>query len=205
MIDQTDDELIKVELYINIAWANLTHYRVCENEFCLSEAKSFLDLSLPYFDNLERRKKKLIYINYSDYYYLSENYEKAIEMLNKAKENAEERVLPQIYLKFNNIELVNKYLNLSETLAAKYSNYFEVAQSLYFKGQSEMQEGDFFRAKDAFYVALENYIRVKNYTYAFKCFSKIIEIEKSIQLDCITSLSESLKRHFENTPFYEQI
>ncbi|AZR72169.1 hypothetical protein BBF96_01415 [Anoxybacter fermentans] len=209
-LNQTDNPHLLIELYINIAWANLSFYRINEKEELLEEAKKYLDLAREYFDDLENNyKKKLILLNYSDYYSLKKDYDKAIEMLEEAKKYCEEKDLPLIYnslaelhIEHEEFNLVEQYLHKAEVIANKHNNLFEVARALYIKGIVETLEEDWVRAKDSFYVALDNFNRVHAYRNAFECFIKIIELSQYFKLDCITSFKENIKSHLEETSFY---
>ncbi|MCK4261378.1 MAG: hypothetical protein KAX49_20580 [Halanaerobiales bacterium] len=212
LVEQTDDITLMVELYINIAWANLILYRQCEEDLVLKEAKIYLDKANQVFDKLTNIKKKQILINYSDYYFVQKDHDKAIEKLKSAINYCQEEDLPKIYnnlaelyLIDNQLVLVNDYLYKAEIIANKYSNFFEIGQALFITSNIEINNEEWSKAVDTLYVAFENFKLAQAFPYAFNCFTKILEISQSFNISCINSLRESIKCQFKNTPFYEKI
>ncbi len=212
LLGQTDDITLLVELYINIVWANLSLYRIEEDKCCLEEGKKYLDLANEYFDHINNVKKTQICNNYGDYYLLNNNYKKAIEINEKALEYCKPSELPKVYnnlaelhLLQGNFEKIEELLHNAEVIANKYNNKFEVAKALYTKGIVEMQNEDWLKAADAFYVALDNFIEAEAFTFAFRCFTHLLDISKQFKLDCINTLREGMKNSFKNTVFFDQI
>ncbi|MCK4260236.1 MAG: hypothetical protein KAX49_14760 [Halanaerobiales bacterium] len=210
LLTKTDDINLLVETYINIVWAYLSLNRIESKEENLKEAKLYLDLINKHVDCLNSQKLRQLYTNYSDYYYFVGDYNKAIELQQKAIDFCEEENLPKVYnnlaelhLKYDEFDIVEKYVHDAEVLAYEYDNSFEFAQSQYILGMAYQKDKQFLNAKDCLYVALAYFCKAQAYTYAFNCFKKMLEISQVFNIESIKLLEKSVKVYFEDTPFHQ--
>lgn len=209
------DSLLSVEVYNNIVWANLMLYILEKDNKNLREAKKYLDLSYNHFDSLPNEKKIKINNNHSVYYYYQKEYEKGIEILENTLQYCDEKDLAKIYNNLADFYLnldekavvikALKYIKKAEIIATKYNNNFELAKSFYSKGLAELREDQLFTALDTFYLALEFFKKSEAFSHAFDCLLKINEIVNNYKLDRLSSLKDSLKDKFKDTPLYEKI
>lgn len=209
---ETDDRNFLAEIYINIVWANLTNYRVSKDEALLNSAREYLEKNDECFLLLSPSKRKKILNNYSDYYWQKQDYDNAMRMLEKVKEYCEEKDLPEVYnslaelhLYYDNLDLVREYVTQAEVIATRHGNDFEVGQALYLRGLADLKREDLLKAKDSFYIALTYFCYAQAYSYAFRCFKKILEISQIFNLESIKLLQNSVGTHFKDTPYYAEI
>ncbi|MCK4257815.1 MAG: hypothetical protein KAX49_02490 [Halanaerobiales bacterium] len=213
LLGETNDKYLLVGVYINIAWANLLLETSTEDS--LEEAKKYLDMVWNDFEETDRVKKIKYYNNYSTYYSFKGDYEKAIEMQEKAEEFCEEIDLPEIY---NNLAalhldadkegipiLVKEYTEKAEVIGNQYGNKLEMAKSFYNSAMVELREEAFLRAIDGLYLAFDYFKDAEAYPYAFDTLIKINEIVSDYKIGCLKSMKDSLKTKLKGTPYYEKI
>ncbi|MCK4259146.1 MAG: hypothetical protein KAX49_09215 [Halanaerobiales bacterium] len=157
LVEQTDDTILLVELYINIAWANLIMHRTQEDVNCLEEAKEYLDKANEHFDNLNNTKKRQICFNYGEYHYRRNNFERAIQHQEKALKFCRDEDKPkaynnlaELYLACDKIDKVEQYLYDAEVIGNKYKNKLEVGKALYTKRMVELKNEDWLKAQMLF-------------------------------------------------------
>ncbi len=211
---ETDNIELQTEIYINLSATYLAMYRTYEEDKkYLDEASKWLKATDTYFELLKKDvNKKLICINYGEYYYLFGNIDKAIEMQEQAIQYCQEGELPEVY---NNlaelyvmIECLSKaeeYLREVELLGEKYHNNLEIAKGFYTTSKIYLLNEEYLRAVDSLYMALDFFIDAEALPYAFKCFCKILEVSKQFDNMCVNSLQKGIKGYFKNTLFYEKM
>ncbi len=215
LLSETSDKSLLVGVYINIAWATVALNEEDRIENSLEEAKKYLDMVWTEFDSLDRLKKMKYYNNYSKYYSASGNYDKAIEMQEKALDYCEESDLPKIY---NNLAafhleadkdgipiLVKEYSEKAEVIGNKYGNKLEMAKSFYNTAMVELREEAFLQAIDYLYLAFEYFKEAEAFPHAFDSLIKITEIINDCNIEFLKSMKDSLKKKLKGTPYYEKI
>ncbi len=205
LLEETNDYILLTELYSNITWANLALYRTEEKNKLLEEAKKYLDL-------LDDNRKKRILLNYGEYHFCNKDYNQAIEIIERAIPYCTEEEMPLVYnnlaelhFQFGDRFKTEEYLHKAEVLAEKYSNYLEVAKSLYTQGLLEIKDDEWLKATDSLYVSLKYFIKTNAISYAFNCFIQILDISHQLENDCVLSIKRSAKDFFSETPFYNKM
>ena len=213
LLTQTDDINEKTGLHINLAGVYLSMYRAGEDQSSyLDEALLHLKEAKRNFDSVNSNKKKLICINYGEYYYLIGNYEEAIDMQKKAVQYCIEKDLPEaynnlaeLYLIIDDLAQAEDYLHDVELLAEKHKNHLEIAKGFYTTAKIEIKNQEYLKAIDSLYMALDFFIDAEALTYAFNCFNKIIAVSKQFDNVCVNSIKKGVKGYFKDTPFYEKM
>lgn len=214
LLDQTDNIELKTELYINLSAIYLTMYRTYEeDQKHLDEAFKWLKNTDTYFDSIKKDvNRKLICINFGEYYYLVGNINQAIKIQEQAIQYCQEKDLPEVYNNLAELCVMSSYLPKAkeylrdvEILGEKYHNNLEIAKGFYTNSKVELVNEEYLRAVDSLYLALDFFIDAEALPYAFKCFHKIIEVSKQFDNVCINSLQKGIKGFFKNTPFFEKM
>lgn len=214
LLKETENIELKTELLINLSAIYLTKYRTHkEDKKYLNEAFKSLKTVDDYFDSIEKDvNKKLILINFGEYYYLLGNIDKAIEKQEQAIQYCQEKDLPEVYnnlaelyVMINCLPRAKDYLRDVEILGEKYHNYIEIAKGFFTNSKLELLNEEYLRAVDSLYMALDFFIDAEALHYAFNCFNKILEISKQFDNVCINSLQKGIKGFFKDTPFYKKM
>ncbi len=213
LLNETDEILLLIEAYNNIAWVNLLITTIKKDDSALQEAKKYLKLIRDNFDNIDDKKRQRYFNNYSTYFSFIGEYDKAIGMQKRALDYCQEADLPKIYnnlaalyLNFDKEELsvdAIDYLEKAEVISNKNGNKFEMAKSMYTKALYELREEQYFRALDTLYLAFEFFRDAEAYSNSFDTLIKINEVISEYKIDCLSAMSEGLKNKLKGTPFFE--
>lgn len=209
IINQTNDQTIITTSYLNIAWLYLGLDKKSFENFKLEEAKKYLDLANKQFDVLPNSMKQKVLYNYSIFYCLNENYEKAIGVLENSIDYYEEKSLADLY---NNIaelylkstdgnsfsEIASEYLEKAEVLGSKYNKTLSLGQTFYLKAEVEIREDQFFTALDTLYLAFEYFKQAEESVLACECLLKINELMDEYKQNNLISLKNKIKMGISN-------
>lgn len=214
LLTKTSDEYLLSEINLNMAWTYLTYYRSSPDESILEEAKLYLDdayESVEHFDHDE--KKRIVYVNYAEYFKLKREYDMAIEMIEESLKYCSEEKrakvyndIAELYLARDNegdMETAKNYLRESEALANKHENDFDIANSLFIRARIDLNSGDYIKVLDSLYTACDTFLEIGSYSLAFDCYMEIVRVANLLKNDCVHSVKEKIIRQLETSGFKE--
>lgn len=213
LLTESDDINLLVGVYINIAWVNLTLIKNKELHN-MEEVKHYLDLAEEHFESLSNRHKWKVRNAYSVYYFYTEEYEKAIEILESSMKYCEEEEIPdvynnlaELYLKISekdgsdNSEVIKKYLDQAEVLGTKYKNNLALGYIFYTKAMIELREEQRFKALDTLYLSFEFFKDAEATVKACDTLVKIHELMDEYKHQSLQSFQNNLKYRLKGTSY----
>lgn len=210
VINQTEDKSIKTISYLNIAWLYMSLDRKILDTQKTDEAKKYIDLAYDYFDLLSDDMKHKILSNYSVYYYLNKEYDKAIEILNDSIKYCQEKDLADLYntlvelnLKLtsdsNFSEHIKEYLEKAEIVGTKHDKFLSLGQTFYLRAEVELREDQFFSALDTLYLSFDYFKQAEATVLAYDCLLKINQLTDEYEQHHLKTLKNNLKKSLKGT------